>query len=654
MVSILLREICYNPEQEHVVPYFLQEGINIVKDLVKIPTFTKTSCEITNFPNLVDPNTWKINFSTNPDHKIPNLVNGKPAVLTEKIRIKPCEPVNCKKFYSLTELLNLEKREYIQQNLIDLAKSMIAIQGDIGEDPTSQKSSSLPALFTYLGQFLDHDVSGVTIPDFESKIDINTLINNRCALLDLDSVFDIPTKYDEKGFIILEKNVNGVLDVPRTKEGVQIMGDIRNGENQIILQVHMLFIKFYNRVLQDIYKENPFFLVPNARNQAKKILKFTWQWLLVHSFLRLACGPYYASLFDVEGEPNFDIISPNKLGALNAEWTFGFYRWHSLPQESYYPNGKNDEVPIFSLSQKLNFGGFKPLEEKLVLDFGFFWPMEGYNGFQQTHRFGNILSYPLGHLPNPVIPDKTVNLAERTLLRQNQVMMGNGQDFAVAFDIPEELIIRKIKLFDENFIPNFYLPVERIKELEEYFGNNTPLFYYILYEAREIGKGENLGPLGSKLFGLTVLAQLYSDPDSYIYSNWFPVNRTWGCNRTYEYTFEDFIEYAENKPVQMIEIFKPNIYTNFFNPEKNIATQEIVRKNFLPWTGKIINSLTIYDRGKKLRIVNNLKNSLSNLTIYVYNEDETKILETLTLDFEDKYVELIWNGHGYMIGQVIN
>ena len=54
--------------------------------------------------------------------------------------------------------MGLPERKYDEQKLIDLAKTMIAVQGDIKIAPLSQKSSSLPALFTYFGQFLDHQL----------------------------------------------------------------------------------------------------------------------------------------------------------------------------------------------------------------------------------------------------------------------------------------------------------------------------------------------------------------------------------------------------------------------------------------------------------------------------------------------------------------
>lgn len=634
------KNVTFNPEQNNYTPTLLQDGLNVLKDLIKIPLVNDSTDSDYNNNSARE----EINLEQNPDIEvIPNIR-----------RNSPPQPTDNKKFYSLTKQLNLPERIYDDKNLIDLAKSMITVQGDFKMNPLSVKSSTLPALFTYLGQFLEHDLSLVFVADFTQKIDVSKLSNLRSGLFDLDSVFGKLALYDAKGYLVLKNNCNGVLDVPRNEQGLQIMADIRNGENQIICQLQILFYKFYNNILSEVRSRNPFNSVSENVNEAKEKTRFVWQWIVVHTFLKLACGPYYSTLFQESGEPNFNIIKPDKFGALNAEFSFAYYRWHCLPQEAYFANGKSPviEYPILGLSKKPNFDGFKPIDPEIVIDWGFFWPMEGYNGFQQAHRFGTSISFPLGNVPDPLIKGNVINLSERTLRRQNQTLFANGQDFAKAFGIPEKQIIRSIKLQDNNFVLNCSLSHERIIELENYFGNNTPLFYYILFEARTIGNGEHLGPLGSKLLGLTILAQLYSDPDSYIFKNWIPKKGELGCANSYEYTMEDFIRFATNNPYPQVPIFSPNIYSNFFNPKDNIATEETVNNNFLSWNAKIKCSLRPEDIGKKLRIVNNLKNSLSNITIQIYNNYQRKVIETITLDYEDKYAELVWDGKEYIISSV--
>jgi len=646
------QEIFLNPENEALIQQIAQQGSVYIIDYIKSPAINQPLCGPLQIPGIVNPQKGSINVNGGGN---PALLGGKQVVLPPNPnRIPPPSPVNKNSFYSLTDLLQLPKEKYDIQALKDLGTIMITLQGDTGfEEPISQKNSIFPALFTYIGQFLDHDLTLVNVPNFTNPINFASLINKRTALFDLDSLFDSPAVYDRQGFLVLEQNINSVLDVPRTPDGIQIIGDVRNGENQIVLQVHMLFMKFYNKALSTIKIENPRLSIQEQMNLAKQTTRFHWQWLVINDFLKLACGPYFNSLFTSDGEPIFKNIQPDKLGALNGEFAFATYRWHSLPQELYYANGVPPliEHPIFSPNTEIlqGFNGFRPLTPDLVLDFGFFWQMQDYNGFQQTHRFGTQVSFPLGNLPNPVIEDDVVNLPQRTLQRQNQILFASGQNFARSFGITEENIINNFNLIDPNFLYNCIFPIERVTELQEYFKGNMPLFYYILYEARTIGQGCNLGQLGAMMIGQTFLAQLFSDPTAYVYTNFVPTQRAFGCKKSYKYTFEDFIRYANDQPYPVKPIFTPNIFTNFFKVNQNFATDITVQGNFIHWILKIVSTFTINNKGKRLRIINNTRNSLSNITINVYNSTQTKILEIIELDFQDRIVEIMWDGTGYIL-----
>jgi hypothetical protein len=645
------QEIYLNPANEALIQKIIQQGTVYITDYIKEPSINQQMCSPLQIPGIVNPQKGSINMNGGGN---PALLGGKQVVLPPNpARIVPPPPINKNSFYSLTNLLKLPKETYDIQALKDLGTIMIALQGDTGfQDPMSQKNSIFPALFTYIWQFLDNDLTLAPIPNLTDPINFTKLINKRNALFDLDSLFNSPAVYDNQGFLVLTPNVKGVLDVPRKPDGIQIIGDERNGENQIILQVHMLFMKFYNKSLKEIKIAKSSLTRNEQIELAKQTTRFHWQWLVINDFLKLACGPYFNSLFTSEGEPIFKNIKPDKLGALNGEFAFATYRWHSLPQELYYPNGVPplNEHPIFSPNTAIlqGFNGFRPLTQDLVLDFGFFWQIQNYNGFQQTHRFGTQVSFPLGNLPNPVKKDDVVNLPQRTLQQQNQCLFASGQNFARSFGITDENIINNFNLIDPNFMYNCILPIERVNQLQEYFKGNMPLFYYILYEARTIGQGCNLGPLGAMMIGQTFLAQLFSDPAAYVYTNFFPINGEFGCKKSYEYTFEDFIRYANDQPYPLKPIFTPDVYTNFFKVTQNFATDITVRDNFINWILKIVSTFTIKDKGKMLRIINNTRNSLSNITINVYNAMQTNIMEIIELDFQDRIIEIMWNGTGYV------
>lgn len=634
--------IILNPHKDEVVQTIPESGCVIITDLIKVPNADIQICGESVIPPIMNPQTSYASFNNNSVNDIlPNIE-----------RSIPEEPKDCHKYYSLTP--DSEKKYYKESYLKDLAIASICLEGDIGEDPDNQRSSILPALFTYIGQFLDHDLSKQTLENFTEKINADEIKNERCALLNLESVFKGKAVYDENCYLVLEKNKNDILDVPRNDQGIQILGDTRNGENQITLQFTMIIMKYYNKVLKQIHKENPDKCKKYCSNLAKQTTIFHWQYIITHEFLQMACGPYYTSLFNEYGEPNFDIIKP-KNGALNIEFSFAAYRWHSLVQEAYYANAIEpiDEHPIISNFKKPNFNGFTPLSGEIEIDFGFFWPMQNYNGFQQAHLYSNMLAFPLAYLPEFVVQNGSRNIMERTLLRQNQLGMASGQYFAELFGILESDIIKEIKIQNPNFLRNCILSQEKIKEVENYFYNDTPLFFYIMYEAYKIGQGCSLGPLGAKICGLTILAQLFSDPNSYVYHKFSPKKNKYGCKKNNVFTVENLINYA-NDTKNEEHIFKPDLFTNFFKPNENFANSESVKHNFQHWELKIISTLTKKDVGKKLKIVNNLKNKQSNMTILIYNRSQTAIIETITIDFNDRVVNLVWDEHAYKIDNDIN
>ena len=62
------------------------------------------------------------------------------------------------------------------------------------------------------------------------------------------------------------------------------------------------------------------------------------------------------------------------------------------------------------------------------------------------------------------------------------------------------------------------------KELPKFL-NDTPLWYYILLEARTLGETKKLGPLGSKIVSEVIIGLLVSDKSSYLNQkpDWKPI-----------------------------------------------------------------------------------------------------------------------------------
>src|SRR5205823_5524540 len=116
----------------------------------------------------------------------------------------------------------LQPMEASEDALIELGKAMAeddAMVSDPGRD-----NKAVPAGFTYLGQFIDHDITFDPTPIPEQKTDPLALHNFRTPKLDLDSVYGTgPTaqpylyqRSDSRLFII------GKNPVSRDQKGVEI------------------------------------------------------------------------------------------------------------------------------------------------------------------------------------------------------------------------------------------------------------------------------------------------------------------------------------------------------------------------------------------------------------------------------------------------
>jgi ribosomal protein S25 len=138
-----------------------------------------------------------------------------------------------------------------------------------------KKSDLIPAGYTYLGQFIIHDMSFrlETETDMVSAEERGS--NFRSPSLDLDSIYGTnqivnASFYDQTAEknngrthflldVILSENRNCIYDLPRKLHGegrngtkdllFPIISDVRNDENILLSQLHVAFMLFHNRAV---------------------------------------------------------------------------------------------------------------------------------------------------------------------------------------------------------------------------------------------------------------------------------------------------------------------------------------------------------------------------------------------------------------------
>ena len=421
---------------------------------------------------------------------------------------------------------------------------------------TNPDNPTMTAGSTFVGQFTDHDITF----DQTSKLGVSqnplTSPNTRTPALDLDSVFGggpgirpdlyVPNPDGSVG-PRLKIGSGGVHeDVPRTANGdgtySAILGDPRNDENVVIAGLHCAHILFYNQVLSELgsidlspYPAAQGADLTNPHDQfliARQITQWHYQWLLVNEHLPQIAGQAMVSNVLSKGNkfykpPAGDAFMPIEFGA--ACYRFG----HSMVRPSYRANftsGTGDSTdptadPFFGLvfdATQPNFSG--PINSDRGDLLGGYPASRRYIGWQTFFDLGDgqvknnkkidtTISSVLFTLPVPAIAPHTQTsptvLPQRNLLRQLTWGLPSGQQVAKAMGVPP---LTRADLAD---IASVYSP----------FGNNTPLWYYILAEAKAATNGVNLGPVAGRIVTETLIGLLRADATSYLSNKpgWTPV-----------------------------------------------------------------------------------------------------------------------------------
>src|SRR5258708_17825835 len=154
-----------------------------------------------------------------------------------------------------------------------LAAAMTAAP-DPAKDGPDPEESGIPSAYTYLGQFIDHDLTFDPASSLQQQDDPDGLVDFRTPRFDLDCLYgkgpdDAPYLYSSDNRFIQGRPLTGATtnpnarDLPRSQptdpaspEDINnsrraIIGDPRNDENVIVSQLQGLFHRFHNKLMSD-------------------------------------------------------------------------------------------------------------------------------------------------------------------------------------------------------------------------------------------------------------------------------------------------------------------------------------------------------------------------------------------------------------------
>ncbi|MEU8661798.1 peroxidase family protein [Actinoplanes philippinensis] len=391
-----------------------------------------------------------------------------------------------------------------------LLKSLAAQMGEPATPNTTDLDNPrIPAGFTFLGQFIDHDMTLDRTPLAEAQADPRALTNFDTPLFDLGSLYGRgpatdPGLYEaDRTRMKIVRNANGVDDLPRRDDGSAIIGDARNDENLIVAQLHLAFAKFHNRVLATGLASN--------LAEAQRITRWHFQWIIVHDFLEKIAGPEVVGRFlDNKGKVKREHYKPKNphRPMMPIEYSVAAYRFgHSMVRAAYLLNQREQRPSVAAIFGQpgADLRGNRPLPARLEIDWWHFFDVPGKPSTARNaaRRIDGKLSLPLFNLPTTVVDDGTPSLAERNLIRGSRLGLPAGQDVAARMGVTP--------------LTNTQLGLP--EPADPGWKGKAPLWFYILKEAELTHAGERLGPVGGRIVTEVVLGILDADKNSYLSVN---------------------------------------------------------------------------------------------------------------------------------------
>jgi hypothetical protein len=444
----------------------------------------------------------------------------------------------------------------------------VAMKDALPQDHTGD-NPDIPAGFTYLGQFVDHDITLDLTPLHEQLADPGAVENFRTPALDLDALYGagpqiapymyqrdlVTAKVGPKLLVgptadspdAAFQNIPGIdgHDLPRTRHGRAVIGDERNDENLLVAQTHLAFIRFHNKVVDKLVAERPDLSGNALFEEARRIVTWHYQWIVLFDFVERLTEPGLVRRILHDGRRFYRFRSRP---FIPVEFSVAAYRLgHSMVREVYDHNRVFNSGPVKLTEGTLDllffFTGksgaivgdlagtpqmqakFPPplgpqakLPSNWIIDWRLFYDVGGpppagltRNAARKLDPFITPRLHELETGPGKP-PAERNNLAFLNLKRGVKMKLPSGQ--AVA---------RKMKLRvltpDEIATGPDGAAAQAHHLLDE-----TPLWFYILKEAQVLGGGTRLGPVGSTIVAETFVGLVHGDHNSFLWraADWTP------------------------------------------------------------------------------------------------------------------------------------
>jgi hypothetical protein len=406
--------------------------------------------------------------------------------------------------------------------------------------PCPDKDRDVPSFFTYFGQFVDHDMTLDRLPLPNQFVDPATIPNNRDPRLNLDSVYGQGPEANPELYEQDRKHLKtNVRDLPRKADGSAILFEGRNDENQVIAQIHVAFLRAHNALVDRGYNFE----------RARELMRWRYQWIIVHQFLPEVLDPdTYADVFNSDGKIQTRYFDPKQAfkAVMPVEFSVAAFRFgHSQVRRAYIllagcpahcGDSANPKVQVFNPSQDDLRGG-RPITAAHTIFWPNFLPVEGQPITGQpftgqvtaniSRKIDPLLSSGLFTLPIPGAETAGPSiLALRNLQRARAYGLPSGQ--AVAAHMGNQVFSNHDIAVANPNLAGLENPAYKCSSCQT---SETPLWLYILAEAKIVHNGAKLGPTGSRIVAEVIGGLLAGDVRSYYRRNWVPEGGSYSAQK---------------------------------------------------------------------------------------------------------------------------
>ncbi len=407
----------------------------------------------------------------------------------------------------------------------------------IAEKPVD--NPAIPAGFTYLGQFVDHDITLDTTGLGEQIADPTAVLNFRTPKLDLDSVYGRgpvadPGLYQRVTSELMQIGQTNAsaprgdakvkpslpFDLPRGPQGLAIIGDPRNDENLVVAQTHLAILRFHNKVVEKVKQDGV--VIRSVFEDARQLVQWHYQWVVLHDFVERIAGKDVIDDVLKNGRKFYRFEEQSAFGEpyMPLEFSVAAYRLgHSMVREVYDYNRvftpEPGGVTPATLDLLFRFSGLSnpeidpakfaqniPIPSDWIIDWNRFYDVSG-PASNLSQRLDPFLT-PRLHKLNNIPANEPSSLAVRNLQRALKMGLPSAQDVAAFMNIP---LLSEADLTSGK-------DGEMLKSLGLHL--KTPLWYYILKEADKTQDGKRLGAMGARIVAEVFIGMLQGDPHSFL------------------------------------------------------------------------------------------------------------------------------------------